>query len=237
MCAILLAKCRTRSRRCIKVRTTYRTLVPGVGTDTRVGAFRSYAPRLFGAASRCLFVRPFQLLPSRGLWRRISFAWPFPHRHRRARWLIDVTELFVRFCCWTLILLLCHLAWLRRGYRRSRNLIDWLIVHAIAGIIWKRSSTHIILSIQRNSIQRIYNVDKWMKTRSFLLQQVKVFSAVCSLIRTPRLMFISTAYPCCWINYCSHFLLQATSIGSLHIQCNRSKKHTHSGVMQPACVR
>ena len=37
------------------------------------------------------------------------------------------TELFPRFCCWTLIWLSRHWAWLRRGYWRNRSLIDWLI--------------------------------------------------------------------------------------------------------------
>ena len=32
-----------------------------------------------------------------------------------------------RFCCWTLTWLLCHQAWLWRGYLCYRNLIDWLI--------------------------------------------------------------------------------------------------------------
>ena len=31
------------------------------------------------------------------------------------------------FCCWTLIWLSRHWAWLRRGYWRYRSLIDWLI--------------------------------------------------------------------------------------------------------------
>ena len=30
-------------------------------------------------------------------------------------------------CCWALIWMSCHWAWLRRGYWRYRNLIDWLI--------------------------------------------------------------------------------------------------------------
>ena len=37
------------------------------------------------------------------------------------------TKLFPRFCCWALIWLSYHWAWLRRGYWRYRSLIDWLI--------------------------------------------------------------------------------------------------------------
>ena len=84
-------------------------------------------PRLFGTTSRCLSVQPFQLLPLRNIWRHISFTWPFPHRYRHSPWPVDVTELFARFCCWTLIRLLRHWAWLRRGYWRYRTLIDWLL--------------------------------------------------------------------------------------------------------------
>ena len=41
------------------------------------------------------------------------------------------TELFPRFCCWILIWLSRHWAWLCRGYWRYRSLIDWLIVYEI----------------------------------------------------------------------------------------------------------
>ena len=36
-------------------------------------------PRLFGTTYRCLFIQPFQLIPSRNIWRHISLTWPFPH--------------------------------------------------------------------------------------------------------------------------------------------------------------
>ena len=56
-----------------------------------------------------------------------SLTWPFTHRHRHARWPVDVTELFPRFCCWTLLRLSCRWACLCRGYWHYRNLIDdWL---------------------------------------------------------------------------------------------------------------
>ena len=83
---------------------------------------------LFGTASRCLSIQPCQFLPSRNIWRHISLTWPFPHRHQHAQWPIDVTKLFVWFCCWTLIWLSRHWAWLRQGYWRYWNLIDWLIL-------------------------------------------------------------------------------------------------------------
>ena len=52
---------------------------------------------------------------------------PFPRRHRHARWPVDVVELLPRFRCWALIWMSRHWAWLRRGYWRYRNLVDWLI--------------------------------------------------------------------------------------------------------------
>ena len=76
---------------------------------------------LFGTTSRCLSIQPFQMLPLRNISRHISNL-AFPHRYRHA----DVTELFPWFCCWTLIRLLRHWAWLRWGYWRYRSLIDWL---------------------------------------------------------------------------------------------------------------
>ena len=86
-------------------------------------------PRLFGRTCCCLCVQPVQLLPSRNIWRHLSLIWPFPHRYRHSPWPVDVTELFPRFCCWTLIWLSRHWAWLRRGYWRYRSwLIDWLIL-------------------------------------------------------------------------------------------------------------
>ena len=83
-------------------------------------------PRLFGTASRCLSVQPFQLLHLRNIWTHL-FDLAFPHRYRHSQWPVDVTELFPRFCCWTLIWLSRQWAWLCRGYWRYRSLIDWLI--------------------------------------------------------------------------------------------------------------
>ena len=89
--------------------------------------FFTLVPRLFGTTSRCLSVQPVQLLPSRNIWRHISLIWPFAHRYRQCPWPVDVTELFPRFCCWTLTWLSRYWAWLCRGYWRYRSLIDWLI--------------------------------------------------------------------------------------------------------------
>ena len=98
---------------------------------TQVQELFTLVLRLFGTTSRCLSIQPFQLLPSRNIWRHISFTWPFPLRHRHVWWPIDVTELFLWFCCWTLIRLSRPRAWLCWGYWRYRNLIDWLIEYHI----------------------------------------------------------------------------------------------------------
>ena len=95
-----------------------------VKTNTDARAFHRVL-RLFGITSYCLSIQPFQLLPSKSISGHISLTWPFPHRHQHARWPVDVTELFLRFCCWTLTQLSRHWAWLHRGYWRCRNLIDW----------------------------------------------------------------------------------------------------------------
>ena len=83
--------------------------------------------RLFGTTSCCLSVQPVQLLPLRmsedtSLWFSLS-----AHRYRHCPWPVNVTELFPRFCCWALIWLSRHLAWLCRGYWRYRSLFDWWI--------------------------------------------------------------------------------------------------------------
>ena len=95
---------------------------------TQVQELFNLVPRLFVTTSRCLSVQPVQLLPLRNIWRHISLILAFPpHRYRHSPWPVDVTELFPRFCYWTLIWLSRHWAWLRRGYWRYRRLIDWLI--------------------------------------------------------------------------------------------------------------
>ena len=99
-------------------------LVPRVKTNTGARAVHY----LFGTTCCCLSVQPFQLVPSRDIWRHISLTWPPPHpRQWYIRQPVDAMELFHRFCCWTLIHLSHHWAWLRWGYWSNRNLIDWLI--------------------------------------------------------------------------------------------------------------
>ena len=88
----------------------------------------SLVPRVFGTTFHYLSVKPLQLLPPRNIWRHISLIWRSPHRYRHFPWPLDVTELFPRFSCWTLIWVSRHWAWLSRGYWGYRNLIDWLIV-------------------------------------------------------------------------------------------------------------
>ena len=95
---------------------------------TQVQELFTLEPNLTGTTSRCLFIQPFQLLPLRNIRRHISLAWPFPHRHLYVRWPIDVTDVFLRFCSWTTIRLLCHWAWLCWGFWRYRNLIDWWLI-------------------------------------------------------------------------------------------------------------
>ena len=94
---------------------------------TQVQELSTHVLRLFETTSRCLSIQPFQLLPSRNNWRHISLILPFLHRHWHAQWPVDVMELFLWWCCWTLFRLSRHSAWPGRGYWHYRNLIDWLI--------------------------------------------------------------------------------------------------------------
>ena len=80
-----------------------------------------------GTTCHGLSVQPFQLLPSRNIWRYISLTGPFPLRHWHIQQPIDAMELLHRFCYWTLIRLSCHWAWPLLSYWCYRNLIDWLI--------------------------------------------------------------------------------------------------------------
>ena len=54
-------------------------------------------PRLFGTTSRCLSIQPFQLIPSRNIWRHISLIWPFPHRYRHSHGLLMLRNCFLDF--------------------------------------------------------------------------------------------------------------------------------------------
>ena len=61
--------------------------------------------------------------PLLGYWNNfpnsLAISWPI--------WPVDVTELFPRVCCWTLIRLSHHWAYLHWGYWCYRSLIDWSI--------------------------------------------------------------------------------------------------------------
>ena len=94
---------------------------------TQVQDLFTLVPHLFGTTFHCLSFQPVQLLPSGNFWRHVSLTWSFLHRHWHVQWPVDVTEMFLQICCWTLIRLSHHWAWLRRGYWRCRPLIDWLI--------------------------------------------------------------------------------------------------------------
>ena len=76
----------------------------------------SLASLFFGTTCRCLVsCNVHKASQDTSLW------------HQHAQWPVDFTELLHRFCCWTLIRLLRHWAWLRWGYWHYRNVIDWLI--------------------------------------------------------------------------------------------------------------
>ena len=101
--------------------------VPRVKTNTGARAFHSCAPSLSNnlqlSVHSAIWVATFQKHLKTHLFDLVSS----PHRYWHARWPVDVTELFPRFCCWTLIRMSRHWARLRRGYLRYRSLIDWLI--------------------------------------------------------------------------------------------------------------
>ena len=101
-------------------------------------------PHLFGTTSCCLSVKLFQLLPSRNIWRNISLTWPFPHRHRHDQCPVDVTELFLRFWCWTLIRLSCAT---ESGFAWDMSaiefwLIEYFIFHFVFGLFCFKNHTN-----------------------------------------------------------------------------------------------
>ena len=65
-----LPSCSLRSSKGISL------LVLRVRTNTE--SVSIFCPRLSGTTCRCLSVQPFQLLPSRNIWRYISLTWPSP---------------------------------------------------------------------------------------------------------------------------------------------------------------
>ena len=128
-------------------------------------------PRLFGTTSRCLSVQPFQLLPLKNIWRHISLIWRFPHRYRHSPWPVDVTELFPRLCCWTLIWLSRHWAWLRRGCWRYKSLIDWLIDWWLSdGPTNEHITCHSLTLIDRHSVY--HSVHDTACTAMYMTQHV-----------------------------------------------------------------
>ena len=140
-CLSSLHACRITSIPFTKIKTMI-IICQSLGSRlTQVQELFTLMPHLFGTTCRCLSVQPFQLLPLRNIWRHISLTWPFPHRYRHAWWLVVSTVLFPRFCCWTPIWLSRHWAWLRRGYWRYRDLIDWLI-DWLAAVTWHTSLPH-----------------------------------------------------------------------------------------------
>ena len=93
---------------------------------------------------------------SRNIRRHISLIWRFSHRYRHSPWPVDVTELFPRFCCWTLIWLSRHWAWPRQGYWRYRGLIDWLV--PLTG--WADVSLMLWFTIKACDFPVVYNYHK-----------------------------------------------------------------------------
>ena len=100
--------------------------VPRVKTSTGARAFHSCAPSLWNNLPMSVH-SAISCATFKNIWRHFSLTWPFPERYHYPPWPVDVTELFPRFCCSTLIWLSGHWAWHRRGYWCYRRLIDWLI--------------------------------------------------------------------------------------------------------------
>ena len=99
-------------------------LIPRVKTNTGARPFHSCAPSLWNNLPLSVY-SAISVATFKKHLKTHLFDLAFPHRYRRARWPVDVTELFPRFCSWTLIRLLRHWAWLCRGYWHYRSLIDW----------------------------------------------------------------------------------------------------------------
>ena len=107
---------------------TEESLCPSLGSrPTLVQGPSVHVPLLFGTTFHYLSVQPPRLPPSEDVSKHTFSTWPYPRRHRCALLPVDVTERLQRLRIWTPIWLLRHWAWLRRGYWRYRNLIDWLI--------------------------------------------------------------------------------------------------------------
>ena len=106
---------------------TEESLRPSLGSrPTLAQGSSAHVPLFFGKILHYLFIQPPRLPPSEDVSKHTFSTWPFPRRHRCALLPVDVTERLQRLRIWTPIWLLRHWAWLRRGYWRYRNLIDWL---------------------------------------------------------------------------------------------------------------
>ena len=86
--------------------------VPRVKTYTGARVF-TLVPRLFGATSVCPLSHFSCYVQETS---EDTSLPPPPHRRWHAQWPVDVTELFLRFCCWILIRLSCYWAWFHWGY-------------------------------------------------------------------------------------------------------------------------
>ena len=104
------------------------SLCPSLGSrPTLAQGPSAHVPLLFGTTFHYLGVQPPRLPPSEDVSKHTFSTWPSPRRHRCAQLPVDVTERLQQLLIWTPIWLLRHWAWLRQGYWRYRNLIDWLI--------------------------------------------------------------------------------------------------------------
>ena len=106
---------------------TEELLCPSLGSrPTLTQGPSAHVPLLFGTTFHYLSVQPPRLPPSEDVSKHTFSTWPSLHSHRCALLPVDVMERLQQHRIWTLIWLLRHWAWLRRGYWRYRNLIDWL---------------------------------------------------------------------------------------------------------------
>ena len=120
--------------------------------------------RLFGKISHCLSIRPFQLLPSRNIWRRISLTWPFLHRHQRVDGPLTLWNCFTGFAVEYWFGCRGHWAWLCRRYWCYRNLSDWLID-------WWMTPAILASKRYRRYLERVWRRNPTALNRSRLTRQ------------------------------------------------------------------
>ena len=89
-------------------------------------------------------------------------------------WPVDVTKLFPQFCCWTLIRLSRHWAWLHRGYWRYRSLVDWLIDKSLKPCACKLLATLgiLILSMLWYQCWKVWYADTFAMENMLLICHV-----------------------------------------------------------------